>query len=202
MLEFATKGTNPLAEQSIQICGNIKAGNAKVIERLIYHIKQLPEDHPITLMFQDEPILVPAPRSTPLVDGALWPTKILADQFLESGLGGSVETLISRAYRVPKSSSFSSADQRPSCNTHYNSLITSPPLAFVNKIILIDDVFTLGRTSCACVRRLKVVYPDADISVFAAMRTRGFVKELKHIVVPSYKTMVYTPKFDSIRLPD
>jgi len=37
MLEFASRGTNPSAEQSKQICGNIKAGNAKVIERLIYH---------------------------------------------------------------------------------------------------------------------------------------------------------------------
>lgn len=202
MLEFATRGTNPSAEQSKQICGNIKAGNAKVIERLIYHIKQLPKDHPITLMFQDNPILVPAPRSTPLVEGALWPTKILADLFLEAGLGGSVEALIFRAYRVPRSSSFSSADQRPSCNTHYNSLITSPPLAFVNKIILVDDVFTLGRTSCACVRRLQEAYPDANISVFAAMRTRGFVRELKYVVKPSYKTMVYTPEYDIIRLPD
>lgn len=60
MLEFATRGTNPSAEQSKQICGNIKAGNAKVIERLIYHIEQLPKDHPITLMFEDNPILVPA----------------------------------------------------------------------------------------------------------------------------------------------
>ena len=153
-------------------------------------------------MFQDNPILVPAPRSTPLVEGALWPTKILADLFLEAGLGGSVEALIFRAYRVPRSSGFSNADQRPSCNTHYHSLITSPPLAFVNKIILIDDVFTLGRTSCACVRKLKEAYPDADISVFAAMRTRGFVRELNHVVKPAYKTMIYASEYDSVKLPD
>ena len=67
MLEFATRGTNDKALKSRQIAGNLKAGNAKVIERLIYHIKQLPEGHPIIEMFSGDSILVPAPRSAPIV---------------------------------------------------------------------------------------------------------------------------------------
>ena len=202
MLEFATRGTNDVAQKSRQIAGNLKAGNAKVIERIIYHIDQLAEEHPIKRMFRGNPVLVPAPRSAPMVDDGLWPTKILCNHFIEARLGGSIQEFVVRKYKVPKSSSFSSADERPSCNTHYESLSVVTPEAFIEKIIVVDDIFTLGRTSCACVRRLKEIYPDADIFVFAAMRTRGFVKQLEHIVQPSYNTMTYTSEFDKVRLPD
>lgn len=202
MLVFATRGKNEIALKSRQIAGNLKSGNARVIQRLIHHIKELPEEHPITQMFQGDPILVPAPRSAPIVGDGLWPTRILCDHLVEAGLGGSVQNFVARAKKVPKSSSFSSADQRPTCNTHFESLVVVPPSAFIQKIILVDDVFTLGRTSCACVRKLKESFPDADISVFAAMRTRGFIKELDFIVQPSFSTMVYNPTYDTVRLPD
>ena len=202
MLEFATRGTNDIALKSRQIAGNLKAGNAKVIERLIYHIKQLPEGHPIKQMFSGDSILVPTPRSAPIVDDGLWPTKVLCNHLVAAGLGGSVQEFLIREYKVPKSSSYSNADQRPSCNTHFKSLSVVPPEAFIEKITLVDDVFTLGRTSCACVRRLTEIYPDADISIFSAMRTRGFVKELEEIVKPSYSTMSYLSENDRVRLPD
>jgi len=202
MLVFATRGKNDMSLKSRQIAGNLKSGNARVIERLIHHIKQLPEEHPITQMFKGGPVLVPAPRSAPIVGDGLWPTKILCDHLVEAGLGGSVQNFIARAKKVPKSSSFSSAEQRPTCNTHFNSLIVVPPSAFIEKIILVDDVFTLGRTSCACVRKLSQSFPNANVSVFAAMRTRGFIKVLDHIVQPSYNTMVYFPDNDKVKLPD
>ncbi len=202
MLEFATRGTNEIALTSRKICGNIKAGKIEVINRLIYHIQQLAEDHPISLMFENDPILVPAPRSTPIVEGGHWPTKILANEFVKSGLGESVLELLVRNKPVPRSSAVSSADQRPTCSTHYESISTPPPAAFISKIIIIDDVFTLGRTSCACARRLKETYPDAEVYIFAAMRTRGFLKELDYIVKPSYHTMVYKSEYDSVSLPN
>jgi len=203
MLEFSTRGTNDKAALSRRICGNLKSGNAQMILRMIYYMKQLPADHPIKTMFSDMPILVPTPRSAPLVEGGLWPTRILADYLVREGFGGSVQHWLERVRKVPKSSNFSSADQRPSCNTHYDSLRVVPaPEAFVHKIILIDDVFTLGRTSTACVRRLKETYPDAQVFVFAAMRTRGFVKTLDEVVRPSYNQMVYRPEYDSVKLPD
>ncbi|MCR9226171.1 MAG: hypothetical protein NXH90_01955 [Flavobacteriaceae bacterium] len=201
MLEFATKGKNDMALKSRQIAGNIKSGNVKVIERLIHHIKNLPGEHPIKKMF-DQAVLVPAPRSAPIVENGLWPTKILCEHFVESGLGKSVQEFIVRETKVPKSSNFSSADLRPSCNTHFNSLTVIPPEAFIEKIVVVDDVFTLGRTSCACVRKLKESFPDADISVFAVMRTRGFVETLDAIVKPSFNSMTYHSESDTIILPD
>lgn len=202
MLEYATRGKNDVALKSRQIAGNFKAGNVQVIERLIYHIQQLPDEHPITQMFADNPILVPTPRSAPILEGGLWPTRVLCEHLVNHGLGGLVENFLVRFYRVPKSSSFSSADQRPSCNTHFKSLLVVPPAAFVKKIILVDDIFTLGRTSCACVRKLHESFPDADIRVFSAMRTRGFVNTLDYIVKPSYNTMIYYPESDAVQLPD
>lgn len=202
MLEFASRGTNKTAQLSKRICGNIKSGNSRVIERLIYYMSELPQEHPISQMFNNNPVLVPAPRSTPMVDGALWPTRILSEHLVNSGFGAEAQNLVTRINPVPKSSNFYTAESRPSCNTHYKSLSCTPPEAFVEKIILVDDVLTLGRTSCACARRLKETYPNADIFVFAAMRTRGFITSLDEIVKPSYHTMVYHPEHDSIILPN
>lgn len=202
MLEFASRGTNEKAQLSKRICGNIKSGNTRVIERLIYYMSELPQEHPISQMFDNNPILVPAPRSTPMVEGAHWPTRILSEHLVNSGFGNSVQNLIERISPVPKSSNFYTAESRPSCNTHYDSLLCTPPEAFVEKIILVDDVFTLGRTSCACARRLKETYPNSEVLVFAAMRTRGFITTLDEIVKPSYHIMVYNSEQDSIILPN
>lgn len=202
MLEFSSRGTNETAQLSKRICGNIKSGNSRVIDRLIYYMSALPENHPISQMFRDNPVLVPAPRNTPMVDEALWPSRILSEHLVKSGFGAVVQNLVARETPVPKSSNFYTADSRPSCDTHYNSLVCTPPQAFIEKIILVDDVFTLGRTSCACVRKLKETYPNAEIFVFAAMRTRGLVKSIEEIVRPSYSHMIYYSEQDTIILPD
>lgn len=202
MLEYASRGTNEKAQLSKRICGNIKSGNSQVINRLIHYMSKLPLNHPISEMFRDNPVLVPAPRSTPMVEGALWPTRILSEHLVNSGFGGSVQNLIARIAPVPKSSNYYTAESRPSCNTHFNSLLCTPPQAFIEKLIVVDDVFTLGRTSCACVRKLKEIYPNAEIFVFAAMRTRGFVASLDEIVRPSYNQMIYHPEQDRIFLPN
>lgn len=137
-----------------------------------------------------------------MVEGAHWPTRILSEHLVNSGFGNTVQNLVERINPVPKSSNFYTAESRPSCNTHYDSLMCTPPEAFVEKIILVDDVFTLGRTSCACARRLKETYPNAEILVFAAMRTRGFITNLDEIVKPSHHIMVYNSEQDSIILPN
>src|SRR5690606_29216696 len=168
----------------------------------IHHMSQLPKEHSISQMFRDNPILVPAPRSTPMVEGALWPSRILSDHLVKAGCGGIVQNLVVRVHPTPKSSRFYTADSRPSCNMHFNSLLCTPPQVFIEKIILVDDVFTLGRTSCACARRLKENYPNTEIVVFAAMRTRGFVTFLEEIVKPAYGTMTYYPDQDHVDLPD
>lgn len=202
MLEYATRGTNDKAQLSKKICGNIKSGNFRVIGRLIHHMSKLPNEHEISRMFQGGAVLVPVPRSAPMVEGAHWPARILAEKLVGAGLGEKVQNLIARVKSVPKSSNYRTAESRPTCNLHYDSLLCTPPKDFIDKIILIDDVFTLGRTSCACARRLKEACPGAEILVFAAMRTRGFLATLEEIVKPSFSTMIYNPESDKVSLPD
>ncbi len=60
-----------------------------------------------------------------------------------------------------------------------------PRLFAPQRITLIDDVITRGRTSFAAAWRLHEIYPDADIRVFAIIRTQGLLPEIEALRDPS-----------------
>ena len=53
---------------------------------------------------------------------------------------------------------------------------------------MVDDILTLGRTSMASALELQKVYPDKEIKIFCAIRTRGW-KEVDKIIDISRGTM-------------
>lgn len=64
---------------------------------------------------------------------------------------------------------------------HQESLIVSPVLINEPTIIIVDDILTLGRTSMASALELQKVYPDKEIKIFCAIRTRGW-KDLESVI--------------------
>lgn len=200
-LDYSPRGQSKNSLKSRRICDKIKAGNPVILERLIHHLKSLPKDHQLLLLFSDS-VLVPIPRSTPLVEGALWPSNILCETLVENGFGKSVHPIIKRNVKVVKSSSRGRANERPTIATHFKSLGAYPTLETPSKILLVDDVFTLGRTSCACYLKLIKAFPECEISVFAPLRTKGLQREIDQIMNPKVSVMKFNQDTGKVQLPD
>lgn len=143
--------------------------------------------------------LVPIPRSSKLVEGGLWPSKAIADFLFINGFGKEVSTLLFREKTIQKSAVNSSSEHRTTVQTHYDTIKVQPGLIIPTKITLIDDFITQGRTSYACAQRLHDVYPDAEIRVFAILRTMTFYTNLENFIDISTGTVTYFPSGKTFR---
>jgi hypothetical protein len=83
-----------------------------------------------------------------------------------------VQPSLLRIKAVEKSQLYTKAEQRPSVDTHLATMAVGTIPATTN-ITLVDDVLTLGRTTLAAALLMEKARPDAQIRVFALVRTQG-----------------------------
>ena len=145
---------------------------------------QKPDAAVLRPFLNPETVLVPVPRSAPLREGALWPSRVICDVLVEHGFGREVLPMLERIRALPKSS-HSPAAERPLIHDHIDSMDVDKPLFCPDTITIVDDVLTMGRTSFSCAEMIRGVCPNADIRVFALIRTQGFVEDIDKIVDPS-----------------
>lgn len=168
-LRYSARGTSDYAKQSRVIMGKCKNGDATFNLHLANRIKQEGKSS-----FFDNATLIPIPRSTPMNDpNSTYPTKTIAETLVRNGLGINILVCLERFKAIPKSSSQYHASTRNKISDHLDSINVVPTLIDTSTIILIDDVLTLGRTSMACVIKLKQTFPDKEIKIFCPFRTRG-----------------------------
>lgn len=124
-------------------------------------------------VFAKDATLVPVPGSSRSL-GAPWAAWQLAVALRELGLAREIWTALERRTPVTKSAT-AAVGQRPTVWQHYDSmLVTAAPRPLPQKVVLIDDVITKGRTLLAAAAHLRHVLPLADVRAFALVRTLGF----------------------------
>ncbi len=175
-LAYSPRGKSEIEITSRTVAGSCKNGDVSFSTRLSQRINE----SNLSDYFSNS-VLVPVPRSTPLVEGAVFPAQIICETFVKNGLGESVASCVNRAYAIPKSSSQFHAETRNTVQIHQESLIIKPVLISEPTIIVVDDILTLGRTSFATALELQKNYPDKEIKIFCAIRTRGW-KNLENII--------------------
>lgn len=102
-----------------------------------------------------------------------------------SGFGRDVAPFLVRTHAVRKSSS-SPAAERPLWPEHFESIeVDAATLFQPERITVVDDVLTMGRTSYACAERLRETFPEAEIRIFAMIRTQGLIPDIERFIDPS-----------------
>jgi hypothetical protein len=194
---YSPRGNSELSQRSRRLRGAIKAGREPVIRSAFPFLKAAGVLEPF---LNPAVTLVPVPRSAPLAEGALWPSKVIADLLIEGGFGGEVLPCIRRVSAVQRSASARPED-RPLWPTHYDSLVVEAQLIKPAQITLVDDVLTMGRTTYACAQRIREAFPHADVRIFAMMRTLGFLPDIDALVDPSIGTVTGYPSGKTHRTP-
>lgn len=167
----------------------------RVVERLVQTWRGAGMDR----FFGDDVILVPAPRSSPLVPGALWPAAVIAQEMRRQGLARSVEPLLRRVTAVPKSST-ARPGERLSVQRHLETLAAEPTLTGAS-ITVMDDVITRGRMLYAAASRVQEAAPDAIVRTFAMVRTMSYMSDVERIVDPAVGELTSDGWGDVDRIP-
>ena len=126
---------------------------------------------------------VPAPGSSPRVQGALSVPDQLAKALVTAGFGFEVYPCLVRTQAVPKLA-FAQPGNRPDVSAHMASMAVEPVLIPPRKITIVDDFVTKGRTLFAAASVLSRAFPNAEIRGFALVRTMGLIDDIEEILAP------------------
>jgi hypothetical protein len=111
-LAYSPRGKSEIEIASRTVAGACKNGEVSFSTRLSQRLKE----NDLSDYFANA-ALVPVPRSTPLVEGAVFPAKIICEILVRNELGESVADCLSRTYAIPKSSGEFYADTRNTVQT-------------------------------------------------------------------------------------
>jgi hypothetical protein len=128
-------------------------------------------------------VLVPVPGSSPYCAQDPWPSRSLAVALLQQGVGGAAWTGLHRVRAVRKSAT-AAPGTRPTVSIHYESFHIEQPAELPQRIMLIDDVITKGRTLLAAASRVQEALPGVEVRAFALVRTLGLIPAVQSLLNP------------------
>jgi predicted amidophosphoribosyltransferase len=180
---YSPRGGGIASEISRLLCLKLKSGDAEWLPSFVREVyEQGLRDGVFDGLFTKEAVLVPVPGSTPSA-GAPWAAERLAVALHGMGLGKSVWRGVRRRFGVRKSATALNAE-RPTVQQHYQSFSVERSHVAPERIVLVDDVITKGRTILAAAARLHEAFTNADIRAFGLVRTMGFLPEVVHLMEP------------------
>lgn len=197
-LVYSPRGSSNICIRSRRIRDRVKNDHPGHLAQLALRIAQ--DGNPCAPAIGPGVLLVPAPRSAPLVSGALWPAYRIAEELVAAGLGDRVLPLIAREHAVQKSA-FAQPGSRPTAGQHLESFGFDVRLPGARRIAVVDDFITKGATLLAAASLTKQHYPTADVWAFALIRTMGLQPEIERIVDPAIGSIVLSVNGGTERQP-
>ena len=183
-LTYAPWGRESIHYKSKSVKRELKGDLPTAIEpqfskRIAKEIKYALATVALSDFFDQNPWLVPIPRSSKLGPDTLWAPRKITTAMQSVGLGQSVECL-ERKFLV--STSRGSAESRNALR-HYESMAVNMRMS-PNPwhILLVDDIITSGATSLRATNRIQKAFPNANVRVFAVMRTMSTPSDFRAIV--------------------
>jgi hypothetical protein len=196
---YSPAGDSAICARSRLLRALLKDGDARFMFRYAVRVRQQMEPpSQLAGFILGGDVLVPVPRSAPKVGGT-WAALELARALVQAGVGGTTWPGLRRISAVRKSAT-AAKGLRPSVARHYESLRLLPLTLCPERVILIDDVVTRGRTLLAAAARLREALPDAQIGAFALLRTRGLIPDLPNLLEPC-KGQILWKGGDARRIP-
>ena len=125
-LAYSPRGHPSVSRKSRDVCYRMKNDTEDAIAQFVARLKAEFRTA-LNEILGPTVTLVPVPRSTPLVEGALWPARRIADELVKQGLGDAVLPIVTRVRPVAKSS-HAAPGERPTVEQHIESLILEPLL--------------------------------------------------------------------------
>ncbi len=111
-----------------------------------------------------------------------WPGRRICEELVSQGLGAQIDECLVRKRPVRKSA-FADPGTRPTPQEHLESMAVRPVLAVPARVTVVDDFITKGATLIAACSLVSELFPEADVSAFAMIRTVGY-GEIVKIVEP------------------
>jgi hypothetical protein len=181
---YSPSGTGAVCERSRLLRAMLKAGNESFILKYALRVRQQVTDSTLfTGFFGLSDVLVPVPGCAPSLTGGVWAANHLAAALVNEGLGGAAWSGLRRIRPVRKSAT-AAPGERPTVYLHYESFLIERPMIPPERIILVDDVVTKGRTLLAAASRVHEAFPSAQIRAFALVRTMGLVSGVQQLLDP------------------
>lgn len=180
---YSPHGDSITSRRSRDICYAMKQDAAGSISRMVRQVQIRFGETPLGTILDPETTLIPAPRSAPLVEGALWPARRIAEELVLCGLAKDVLPILRRTRAVRRSAS-APRGERTTIVEHLESLAIDAVLASPPRITIVDDVVTKGRMLLATATIIRHRFPQADLRAFALVRTIGLQPDVEAIMLP------------------
>lgn len=197
---YAPRGEGSLSVEARLLCRRVKASDPKWLPRYAARVVELgARERRFARLFARDAWLVPVPGCTPACarSTAAWQ---LATALHGLGLGRGLWTGLARRLPVRKSAT-ALLGERPTVRQHFESLsVSDAPPSLIERIVLVDDVITRGRTLLAAATRLRCKFPQADVRALAMVRTMGFLTRIDRLLAPC-EGVVYWARGDARRAP-
>ncbi len=181
---YSPAGTGAVCQRSHLLRALLKGGDAGFMLKYALRVHQQARESPtLAGFFSDADVLVPVPGSAPRIVGGVWVAEHLAAALIHEGIGQVAWPGLHRICAVPKSAT-AAPGSCPTVGLHYESFSTERPPVPPERIVLIDDVITKGRTLLAAASRVHEAFPHAEIRAFALVRTLGLVSGVRQLLDP------------------